>query len=151
MSRSRRARWINAGAFSVLAIVQFATSQPTLTSRWIIPGALLGVAAWLSPVFRSAVGSITHAEATRLLDEAAPGQEPVIVYHRPGCTFCARLKAALIGVQSKAYWVDVWDDPEGSEFIKSVNGGYETVPTVVIAGIPQTNPNPGAVRAALAG
>ncbi len=150
MNKSTRSRWLNAGAFAVLAAIQFFTGQPTLWSRWIIPGALMGVAIWLSPILKNKVNAISHAEATALLTEAAPGEEPVIVYHRPGCTYCARLKAGLTGVRNRAYWVDVWDDPAGSEYIKSVNGGYETVPTVMLEGIPQTNPDPGVVRAALA-
>ena len=46
-------------------------------------------------------------------------------------------------------WVDVWADPDASAYVKSVNGGDELVPTVVIAGRPHSNPAPREVLAAL--
>ena len=92
-----------------------------------------------------------HAEATKLLSQPVPGAGPVVVYHRPGCTFCARLKLVLTGVRSRAIWVDIWDDPEAAAFVRSVNEGNETVPTVIMDGRPHTNPDPFRVRRALTG
>jgi len=51
----------------------------------------------------------------------------------------------------RARWVDIWSDPDGAEYVRSVNdAGNEVVPTVVIDGVPYTNPSPGLVRNALA-
>ena len=50
---------------------------------------------------------------------------------------------------SEAVWVDIWADPDGAAYVRSVNDGNETVPTVVIDGVAHTNPSPRAVVAAL--
>ncbi len=47
-------------------------------------------------------------------------------------------------------WVNVWQDADAAAFVRSVNDGNETVPTVVIDGIPATNPDPQAVYDRLA-
>lgn len=70
---------------------------------------------------------------------------PVVVYWRPGCGFCARLRSRLGAEGDKATWVDIWQDEEAAAFVRSVNDGNETVPTVVIDGIPHTNPAPDTV------
>ena len=46
-------------------------------------------------------------------------------------------------------WVNVWEDDAGRAYVASVNDGNETVPTVVIDGIPHTNPHPALVKRAL--
>jgi glutaredoxin-like protein len=69
----------------------------------------------------------------------------VVVYWRPGCGFCAMLKARLGALREQATWVNIWEDEEGAAFVRSVNDGNETVPTVVIDGIPHTNPDPAMV------
>ena len=151
MSRSTRARWINAGAFAVLAVIQFLTGNGSLLTSYVLPGILLAIALWLSPIGSSKISELKQADVAPLLANADPVQKPVVVYHRPGCTFCGRLKLALTGVKDKAYWVDIWDDPEAAEYVRSVNNGNETVPTVLIDGVAHTNPPPGQVRSALAG
>ncbi|HYN29409.1 MAG TPA: glutaredoxin domain-containing protein [Dermatophilaceae bacterium] len=84
-----------------------------------------------------------HAEA---LSRAEHG---VAVYWRPGCPFCGRLRMALRPHRDEVAWVDIWSDPEGRAWVASVNGGDETVPTVVIDGVRHTNPSPRTVLAAL--
>jgi hypothetical protein len=56
---------------------------------------------------------------------------------------------AIRGQRHHARWVNIWDDEAGRIYVASVNHGYETVPTVVIDGVPHTNPPPALVRAAL--
>ena len=84
----------------------------------------------------------THAEAV------ANGSR-VVVYWRAGCPFCVRLRRAVRREADRAAWVDIWRDPEGAAYVRSVNHGNETVPTVVIDGVPHTNPPPRMVRDAL--
>jgi mycoredoxin len=87
----------------------------------------------------------TYDEATRAADEGR-----VVIYHRPGCVFCARLASALGRAgRDRAVWVDIWGDPQAAAYVRSVNDGNETVPTVVIDGAAVTNPPPARVRAAL--
>lgn len=114
-----------------------------LTSGWVllVPFAVLAVAA--SPLVFPR--SITAAEARRR--SASDGK--AIVYWRPGCPFCVRLRATL-GVRSRrAHWVDIWRDPEGAAAVREVADGNETVPTVILAGAPHVNPDPRWLRSAL--
>lgn len=87
--------------------------------------------------------TVPHAEAqTRALDGVA-------IYWRPGCTFCLALRLRIGRYADRAAWVNIWDDPAGASYVRSVNDGNETVPTVVIDGVAHTNPRPGLVRTAL--
>ena len=66
----------------------------------------------------------------------------VTVFWRPGCPFCWRLRARLkrAGVQTDE--VNIWDDPAGAAFVRSVTGGDETVPTVRVGRRSFVNPSP---------
>lgn len=72
-----------------------------------------------------------------------------VIYWRPTCKYCLRLRLRLGRTAPRAYWVDIWRDPEGAAVVRAANGGNETVPTVVVAGRPHTNPDPAWVRARL--
>ncbi len=84
-----------------------------------------------------------HDEALR------QAQQGVAIYWRPGCGYCATLGARVRRLADRAAWVNIWEDDAGAAFVRSVNGGDETVPTVVIAGVPHSNPPPRLVRRAL--
>lgn len=84
-----------------------------------------------------------HAEALRSADRG------VTIYWRPGCAFCAVLGARVRRYADRAAWVNVWEDDAAAAYVRSVNAGDETVPTVVIDGVPHTNPSPRLVRRAL--
>ncbi|GMA40407.1 glutaredoxin domain-containing protein [Mobilicoccus caccae] len=74
----------------------------------------------------------------------------VIIYWRPGCVFCTRLRMRLGSLRSQATWVDIWSDPEAAAFVRDINGGAETVPTVILPdGEACTNPDPVLVRSHL--
>jgi mycoredoxin len=73
----------------------------------------------------------------------------VAISWRPGCPYTARLRVAVRAHRQRARWVNIWEDEAGRAFVASVNGGDETVPTVVIDGVPHTNPEPALVKAAL--
>ncbi|GAA1370798.1 glutaredoxin family protein [Catellatospora chokoriensis] len=90
--------------------------------------------------------SLAAAEAQRR--SAADGRP--IIYWRPGCQFCLRLRIRLGAAGRRAHWVDIWRDPEGAAAVRAVTGGDETVPTVVVAGQPHVNPDPGWLRGQLA-
>ncbi len=42
--------------------------------------------------------------------------------------------------------MNIWQDREAAEFVRSLNNGSETVPTVLQAGDPVTNPDPEILR-----
>jgi glutaredoxin len=73
----------------------------------------------------------------------------VAIYWRPGCPYTARLRVAIRAQRHRARWVNIWEDEAGRVYVASVNQGNETVPTVVIDGVPHTNPSPMLVKAAL--
>jgi glutaredoxin len=75
----------------------------------------------------------------------------VTVYWRPGCVFCLRLNLVLRWHRLKPTMVNIWRDRQGAAFVRSVAGGNETVPTVVIDGEAVVNPRPRRVVAALGG
>ncbi len=150
MDRSTRARWLNAAAFAFLGVALFVTTDGNLLMQWGAPLLLLVIAFLISPFRPSGANPISHAEAAQLL--AAPATDeanPVIIYHRPGCSYCGRLRLALTGLKSRAKWVDIWADEDAAAYVRMVNDGNETVPTVIIDGVPHTNPPPATVRAAL--
>lgn len=96
----------------------------------------LAVAWWLSPW--QGGRSARHAEVA-----ARPAAErEVVIYWRPGCVFCARLRGRLGRAGRRATWVNIWQDEAGAAYVRRVNDGDETVPTVVIDGAPHTNPDP---------
>lgn len=86
--------------------------------------------------------SISALEAQRR--SAADGRP--IVFWRPGCTYCLRLRIRLGRSARRLHWVDIWRDPAGAAAVREANDGNETVPTVVVAGRPHTNPDPAWVR-----
>ena len=69
-----------------------------------------------------------------------------VVYWRPGCAFCVRLRTRLGRRARKAHWVNIWRDPAGAAAVRAVNDGDETVPTVVVGGQAHVNPDPAWVR-----
>jgi len=85
---------------------------------------------------------VQAAEAQR---RSARDGRPVI-YWRPGCPYCMRLRTALGPDAGAAHWVDIWADPSGAAAVRAITGGDETVPTMVVAGEGFVNPGPALVR-----
>lgn len=75
----------------------------------------------------------------------------LIMYSTTWCGYCKRLKTAL-KTEGIAYTeVDIEQDPAAAEFVMSVNGGNQTVPTVKFPdGSALTNPSIKQVKAKLA-
>ncbi|MEK2494080.1 glutaredoxin domain-containing protein [Kitasatospora purpeofusca] len=86
--------------------------------------------------------SVGAAEAQRR--SAADGRP--VVYWRPGCKYCIRLRVGLGRSARRLHWVDIWRDPAGAAAVRAANDGNETVPTVVVAGRARTNPDVAWVR-----
>ncbi|GAA1705686.1 mycoredoxin [Fodinicola feengrottensis] len=75
----------------------------------------------------------------------------VTMYSTPWCGYCKRLKAQM-GRESIPYTeVDIEQDPAAAKLVMSVNGGNQTVPTLVFAdGTALTNPSLAQVKEKLA-
>ena len=65
----------------------------------------------------------------------------IIVYWRPGCGICASLERQLIAANVTFRKVNIWDDPQAAEFVRSVARGNETVPTLSIGSMSLVNPS----------
>ena len=82
-------------------------------------------------------------------DTAQPSQ--LTMYTTPWCGFCRRLKSQLARDGIEMVEIDIEKDPAAADFDMSVNGGNQTVPTVVYPdGTAVTNPSPKEVKARLA-
>jgi mycoredoxin len=82
----------------------------------------------------------------------APAPGTLTMYSTTWCGYCRRLKAQLDREGIAVAEVDIEKSPAAAEFVMSVNGGNQTVPTVVFPdGTAVTNPSIGEVKARLAG
>lgn len=73
----------------------------------------------------------------------------VTVYWRPGCGFCARLFRDIEGAGLPHSRINIWDNADGAEFVRSVANGNETVPTVRVGKMAMVNPSLQQIQAAL--
>ena len=73
--------------------------------------------------------------------------QPLTMYTTPWCGYCRRLKAQLAREGIELAEVDIERDPAAADYVMSVNGGNQTVPTVVFPdGVAMTNPSASQVR-----
>ena len=76
--------------------------------------------------------------------------EPLTMYTTPWCGFCRRLKGQLAREGIEVVEVDIEADPAAADYVMSVNGGNQTVPTVVFPdGSALTNPSVAQVKSRL--
>ncbi|MEU0807236.1 glutaredoxin domain-containing protein [Streptomyces sp. NPDC005970] len=71
----------------------------------------------------------------------AEDQDGVVMYWRPGCMYCMKLRLRLRFTRLRYTKVNIWRDPDAAAFVRSVAGGNETVPTVTVAGRAMVNPS----------
>ena len=82
--------------------------------------------------------------------DPAPGT--VTMFSTSWCGYCRRLRGDLERQGLTYSAVDIERDPVAAEYVRSVNGGNETVPTVLFPdGSAMTNPSATQVRERLAG
>jgi glutaredoxin len=135
-------RWGPAGTAVLFAVLLGVAELVSGSPGWAVALFLfmLVVAVLVSP--RAFPRSVTDAEAR----SASAGDGRPIVYWRPGCPFCMRLRARLGRDASRLHWVDIWSDPAGAATVRGVADGNETVPTVITAGRSFVNPDVRVVR-----
>ncbi|MCZ7414418.1 MULTISPECIES: glutaredoxin domain-containing protein [unclassified Streptomyces] len=128
----------------------FVLSGSAITTAQVLKGnpgtaaglllAFLALAGVNSPLIFPRTISAEEAQR-RSADDGRP-----VVFWRPGCTYCMRLRLRLGRSARLLHWVNIWRDPAGAAAVRAANDGNETVPTVVVAGRPHTNPDPRWVR-----
>jgi mycoredoxin len=73
--------------------------------------------------------------------------EPLTMYTTPWCGFCRRLKSQLAREGIEVREVDIEAEPQAADYVMSVNGGNQTVPTMVFPdGSALTNPSVAQVK-----
>jgi mycoredoxin len=73
--------------------------------------------------------------------------QPLTMYTTTWCAFCKRLKSQLARDGIQMAEVNIEEDPAAAEYVMSVNGGNQTVPTVVFPdGSAMTNPSAAQVK-----
>ncbi|MEU5950873.1 glutaredoxin domain-containing protein [Streptomyces sp. NPDC047525] len=123
---------------SLVATGQAFSGSPGSAAAFLLAFALL--AAVYSPLVFPRSISATEAQRRSAVDGRP------VVFWRPGCTYCLRLRLRLGRGARQLHWVDIWRDPAGAAVVREANDGNETVPTVVVAGRPHVNPDPAWVR-----
>ncbi|MFJ7243903.1 glutaredoxin domain-containing protein [Kitasatospora sp. NPDC098652] len=87
---------------------------------------------------------MTDAASGATADGVA-GAGEVVLYWRPLCTYCMKLRFGLLFTRlrySRRFTrVNIWKDQDAAAFVRSVADGNETVPTVSVAGRPMVNPS----------
>lgn len=140
-------RWLYPSLFALAGVAiagrQAATGSPV--TAVVFAFVFAGLAVAVSPL--AFPRSISAADARQR--SAADGRP--VVYWRPGCPYCLRLRVRLVRHARRMYWVDIWRDPAAAAAVREITGGDETVPTVVLAGQPHVNPDPAWLLARLTG
>ncbi len=73
--------------------------------------------------------------------------QPLTMYTTTWCGYCRRLKSQLAREGIEITEVDIEREPDAADYVMSVNGGFQTVPTVLFPdGSTLTNPSARAVR-----
>jgi mycoredoxin len=68
--------------------------------------------------------------------------QPLTMYTTTWCAFCRRLKSQLAAQGVEIAEINIEEDEAAAEYVMSVNGGNQTVPTVVFPdGSALTNPS----------
>jgi mycoredoxin len=84
------------------------------------------------------------------ISEQLPTEGTVTVFSTTWCGYCRVLKKALDREGIRYTEVNIEERPEAAEFVMSVNGGNQTVPTVLFPdGSAATNPSPAEVKSRL--
>ena len=83
------------------------------------------------------------------MNETNEPDETVTVFWRPGCGFCAMLERGLSNAGVEFERRNIWEDSEAAEFVRAMNRGNETVPTVVIGTDVYPNPTTAVILARL--
>jgi mycoredoxin len=72
---------------------------------------------------------------------------PLTMYTTTWCAYCRRLKSQLAAEGIEIAEVNIEEDPSAADYVMSVNGGFQTVPTVLFPdGSAMTNPSMAAVK-----
>jgi mycoredoxin len=76
------------------------------------------------------------------MSTTTPAEGTITMYSTTWCGYCRRLKTQLDSAGIGYTEVNIEEDPQAAAFVEQVNGGNQTVPTVVFPdGSAATNPS----------
>ena len=135
-------RWFPSVLLTGAAVIPLVGGSPDGTTV-VISGVMLVLACLLSPLL------FPRTQEDAAARKQAGASEVPLIYWRPGCVYCVRLRLALGRSGNRAVWVDVSRDDEASARVRRANHGDETVPTVFLGNSARVNPAPSWVRSQL--
>ncbi|CEA08269.1 Putative glutaredoxin.1/MT3292 [Arthrobacter saudimassiliensis] len=87
---------------------------------------------------------------TATVEEFTPAAGTITMFSTSWCGYCRRLKSQLDSAGIGYNEVNIEDVPGTAELVESVNGGNQTVPTVIFPdGSSATNPSAAEVKSRL--
>ena len=89
--------------------------------------------------------------STQIPEQSEPASGRFTMFSTSWCGYCHRLRSQLDREGIEYDVVDIERDPAAADLVMSVNGGNQTVPTLLYPdGTAQTNPSLAQVKAKLA-
>lgn len=93
------------------------------------------------------MGIMSRGDGTPMATPSTAPTGQLTMYTTTWCGFCRRLKSQLARDGIHMVEIDIERDPAAADFVMSVNGGNQTVPTVVYPdGTAVTNPSAKTVK-----
>ena len=111
------------GFATAWTIIGFGHGAPLAASVLV---ASLVLALWNSPLRASGHEPLQAARAV------AKAGRAVVVLWRPGCPYSSALRRRATREGLDVHWVNIWRDEDAYELCRSINGGSEETPTVML-------------------
>jgi glutaredoxin len=140
----------------------------TTVVLWSLPGIAFGLAAvssgnlWVAAavsvlavvaaraMLRRYVATLTDDRSVVATEHAVAGRiEAVEVFWRPGCPFVGGVGRVLDDAGVPTNLRNIRENPDDAAIVRSITGGDETVPTLVIGPVALVNPSARLVMATL--
>jgi hypothetical protein len=138
------------------------TTKPAVTTAiaWSLPGIAFAITVvgtgnlWVAvvvsivgvvvarAVWHRAVATSRNDRSVVTIGHAVDGSIAAVeVFWRPGCPFLEGLGRDLAAARVPTNLRNIWESPEDAAIVRSITGGDETVPTLVIGPVALVNPS----------
>lgn len=129
------------GIAGVVLAVQLWADSPAAGVLAVLLGLLVGGGLVLATLRRGPHTPWTQARSL-------VGPDRAVVFWKPTCVYCIRLRRALRG-DPQVVWVNVWADRAANAEVRRHNVGDELTPTALVGERVLRNPSADEVRSAL--
>lgn len=130
--------------------VAFGLSMVLSGNLWVaLAAAVLGIVA-ARAIWRRYVATLTNDQSVVATEHAVDGRvEAVEVFWRPGCPFVEGVGRTLDEAGVPTNLRNIAENPDDAAIVRSIAGGNETVPTLIIGPVALVNPSARLVMATL--